>query len=141
VIIRRVGYTLVVSAMLAMILAGCGGGDGTVTAARIYLYRGQTAGDGTGPIVFRVTADGTLDGNCHVSPVCRKTFHIDGTVSADGAVHFQGSGCGITFEGTGQIEPPKGSGLATGSGTWTGSDGSSGTWSVTQSGHTGTLGA
>jgi hypothetical protein len=121
--------------MISMMLAGCGGGGVTVTIAG--LYRGLTAGDGTGPISFRITTNGTLAGNFRVAPVCGDTLHIDGTVAPDGTVTFHGTGCGITFEGTGQIERPAGSDVFTGSGTWTGSDGSSGTWTVTQIVHTG----
>ena len=120
-------------------LAGCGGGGGAqLTIAGLYV--GVMEGDGDGPLRFQVLSDGRLEGNFRLPPVCGGPVHITGKVTEDGIVTFRGHACGITFTGTGRVQLDW-DGISTlqGSGTWTGDDGSDGTWSVTRTGSTGSI--
>lgn len=104
------------------------------------VYRGHMAGDGAGPLRFYIGPQGQLVGNLRVSPICKGPVQITGTVTRDGNVTFQGTGCGITFQATGRIEPiAPGSNRYVGSGTWTGSDGSHGTWTAAWIARTGSI--
>ena len=136
--VRRLLMLGAIVGLGCLALAGCGGGGVTVTITG--LYAGHMAGDGVGPLRFQIDTSGGLEGNFRVPPICAGPIHITGTVAADGSVTFQGTGCGITFQGTGTVVRAPGGNKFTGSGTWTGSDGSSGTWSVTRTGATGSIG-
>ncbi len=119
-------------------LSGCGGGGTHVSITGLYV--GAMAGDGSGPLRFQVTADGRLEGNFRVPPICGGPVHVTGKVSPNGAVTFRGHACGITFTGTGHVQTGiDGIEALEGSGTWTGDDGSNGTWSATWAGSTGSI--
>lgn len=123
---------------LCPIIAGCGG-EGAVGPVIIGFYSGQTDGDGQGLIKFFATVTGALRGNMTLVPVCGQEIGIRGTVAPSGAVAFRGSACGVDFSGTGLIQLNPTGQRYTGSGTWTGSNGTSGTWSVDWQGRTGSI--
>lgn len=142
---RRFVWACVIGAFCCAVLVGCGGEEG-LRINMVGVYGGNMAGDGTGPVRFYIGPNGQLTGNFRVSPICNGPVHVTGTVtpyigwSNDNAT-FQGAGCGITFQGTGKVEPiAPGSTTYVGSGTWTGSDGTSGTWSATWVARTGAIG-
>ncbi len=125
---------------------GCGGSGtgGGITvnfpSVLIGIYAGQMDGDGTGPLRFYIDPRGGLIGNFRLPPICAGPIQITGTVDPDGNVIITGSGCGFTFSGTGTLaQTASGSVVYTGSGTWTGSNGTSGTWSATRTGATGAI--
>ena len=122
-------------AMLAagLVLSGCGGGGGELTITGLYV--GAMEGDGSGPLRFTIDGNGGLVGNFRLPPICAGPIVITGTADPAGNVTFQGTACGITFSGTGTIQRlAPGSNQFVGSGTWQGTGGSSGTWSVTRTG-------
>jgi len=124
---------------------GAGGGGGGITVnfppVLIGIYTGLMDGDGAGPLRFFIDPRGGLIGNFRLPPICAGSIQITGTVDADGNVIFAGSGCGFTFGGTGAlVQSAPGSVVYTGSGTWTGSNGTSGTWSATRTAATGAIG-
>jgi hypothetical protein len=118
------GITLTV-VLAAALLSGCGGtgGNGDKHPMRGE-YRGETLHDDTGRITFRVNNAGELTGQCSMPPLCGQRFQITGTVDEQGVVAFEGTGCSITFAGTGFLDG------WSGNGSWTGSDGSDGGWWV-----------
>jgi hypothetical protein len=129
---------LALPVMLCSIIAGCGG-EGPPGPQIVGFYSGQTAGDGSGEIRFFVTATTALRGNMTLVPICGRTISIRGTVAASGAVTFSGSACGVDFSGDGQIDLDPSTQTYKGSGTWTGSNGTSGTWSADWQGRTGSI--
>jgi len=130
---------LTLAALLAVGLAGCGG-EGPIGCTVAGIYVGQMSGDGTGPLRFYIDPNGAVTGNFRVPPICNGPVHITGTVDDDGNITFQGTGCGVTFQGTGTVEPQApGSCVYVGSGTWTGDDGSIGTWGATRTSRTGSI--
>lgn len=124
--------------VLCPIIAGCGG-EGPPTPRIVGVYAGQTAGDGQGVIRFSITVVGVLRGNMTLPPVCGTAVTVTGTASPNGAVTFEGRACGINFTGTGQVQLDPSTQRYTGSGTWTGSNGTAGTWSVDWQGRTGSI--
>jgi hypothetical protein len=123
---------------LCPIFAGCGG-EAVTGPVIIGFYSGQTDGDGQGLIKFFATVTGALRGNMTLVPLCGQEINISGTVAPSGAVSFSGSACGVDFTGTGLIQLNPTGQRYTGSGTWTGSNGTNGTWSVDWQGRTGSI--
>jgi len=135
----RLICVLTMAATLAVALSGCGG-EGGVVITRAGIYVGEMDGDGTGPLRFYIDPDGSVTGNFRVPPICNGPVSFTGTVDDDGNITFQGTACGIAFQGTGTVEPQApGSNVFVGSGTWTGDDGSIGTWGATWTARTGSI--
>jgi len=127
-----------VALLVGLALSGCGGETGAVGITMNGIYIGSASGDGSGPIRYFIGANGAFTGNVDLSPVCPGGVAITGNVAANGNVTFSGSGCGITFTGAGSVQQTS-PGVWTGSGTWNGSNGTSGTWSGTRTGATGSI--
>ena len=129
----------VLAILAAALLPGCGGEHGALLPIYVGIYNGTAAGDGAGPMVIIIRDDGTIVGTIDISPICA-SMTITGTYNPDGTVTFTATGCGITVNGTGTLtQTAPGSTQFTGSGTWTGPGGQSGTWAVTRTGGTGTI--
>ncbi len=139
---RNVAFVMIglIVLLVCSLLPGCGGEGGVGTVVTIVgAYTGISLGDATGIIKFFVNPGGVFTGNITLPPVCVGTIAITGTVDpVTGAVTFSGSGCGITFSGSGTLTQTS-PGVWTGSGTWSGSNGSSGTWAGTRTGSTGSI--
>lgn len=134
---RMFAIALIVGA--GVLIAGCGGEGGGLGPTIFGFYIGQTAGDGHGQIRFTVSAGRALNGNMTVPPVCDRQIGIGGSVDGEGRVNFAGGACGISFTGTGLIELDPVSNRYRGAGTWTGNNGTSGTWSCDWRGRTGSI--
>ena len=126
-----VSMGLATAVVLCALVAGCGG-ETNIQVTMVGLYAGTMDGDGAGPLRFYIGPGGGLIGNFRLPPICNGPVHITGSVTPDGNVVFTGTGCGVTFQGTGHVERlAPGSNVWVGSGTWTGSNGTHGTWGAT----------
>jgi len=135
----RLGMIGLVALLVGLALSGCGGEGGGVGITANGIYIGQAFGDGSGPMRYFIGANGAFTGNVDLSPVCPGGVAITGNVDpVTGNVTFSGTACGITFTGAGSVQQTS-PGVWTGSGTWNGSNGTSGTWSGTRTGATGSI--
>ncbi len=130
------GLVLVPAAWL--IVSGCGGEGEFVV--RVGIYEGEIYGDETGPIGFSLNPQGRVRGI--IGPVTCPNITIVGNVDPSGAVTWTGTGCGVTYHGTGTVQQAApGSRIWTGSGPWTASNGNRGTWGVQRTKRTGAIGS
>jgi len=138
---RRLLWVCLIGAFCCVALVGCGGEAAIVKIKMVGVYDGSVTGDGAGPLRFYIGRNGQLTGNVRIPPLCAGPIKVTGTVTRDGNVTWTATGCGITFQGTGKVERlAPGSNVYVGSGTWTGSDGSGGTWGATWVARTGSIG-
>jgi len=121
-----------------LVISGCGGEAGRASEVA-GIYWGDVFGDDTGIIRFYISPRGTLNGNIRVS-ACANPIQIFGIVDASGGVTWHGTGCGVTFRGTGNVEPlAPGSPVWVGQGTWRATNGTTGTWGVRRQARTGSI--
>ncbi len=121
-----------------LVISGCGGEAGG-EIEMVGIYWGDVFGDDTGIIRFYISPRGALNGNVRLS-ACADPIQIVGIVDASGAVTWSGTGCGVTFNGTGNVEQlAPGSPVWVGQGTWKATNGTRGTWGVRRQARTGSI--